>query len=75
MQVKLSAHELDEYTRMAKSAYGANKQQIGDALQCAILTDTMPIATYDRLKSTYCAWLMFGWKEADYAFTRPLLKQ
>ncbi len=56
-------HDKREWARMAQSAYGSNRNDVGHRFSCAASVPRglrMRLAHYDALMHAYRAWLCFG---------------
>jgi hypothetical protein len=63
-QMFVSAHEADEWSRMAQDAYAHGHNAFGHRFSAASATmrgTIIALSVYDALMADYRHWLIFGW--------------
>jgi len=79
-KMPVTDHECAEWSRLARAAYAADRNDIGHRYSVAAAVwqgKRMPIGQWDALQSGYRGWLVFGtWPKSDSsdASYRPMCK-
>lgn len=72
--IRVTAHEANEWARLAQDAYNTDRNDFGHRFSMAAACyspsldgtlKTMRSDVYDTLQTIYRRWLVFGWSEVE----------